>query len=197
MEFYSIYEFICLPFGLSSAPRVFTKVMKPFVSAAHNRGIRLVICLDDIAIISSSRNLSSEGTAIIIQILKSLGFIVNKEKSMLVPSQKVESLGFVIGSVEITVSLPERKMNKLLQQATLMWEKTQYLVRDLAHAIGLIVSSFPAISPVRLYFRDLEFCILDAFSANDGDYNSFACLSEPAKTAFQWYVVLSRADNAD
>ena len=53
-----------------------------------------------------------------------------------------------------------------------MWEKPQYLVRDLAHAIGLIVFSFPAISPVMLYFRDLEFYILDGFGANDGDYNS-------------------------
>ena len=84
-----------MPFGLFSASRVFTKVVKPFVSAAHNRGITLVIYLDDIAIISSSRNLPSEETAIVIQILKSLGFIVSKEQSMLVPSQKVELPGFV------------------------------------------------------------------------------------------------------
>ena len=43
----TLYEFMCLPFGLSSSPRVFTKVMKPFVSAVRNKGIRLVIYLDD------------------------------------------------------------------------------------------------------------------------------------------------------
>ena len=55
----TLFEFICLPFGLSSAPRVFTKVLKPFVGSIRNKGIRLVIYLDDMAIISSSRERSS------------------------------------------------------------------------------------------------------------------------------------------
>lgn len=92
----TLYEFICLPFGLSSAPRVFTKAMKPFVSEVRNKGIRLVIYLDDIAIISSSRELSFEETAFVIQMLESLGFIVNKEKSVLVLLQSVEFLGSLL-----------------------------------------------------------------------------------------------------
>ena len=43
----NLHEFVCPPFGLSSAPRVFTKAMKPFVSAVRNKGIRLVVYLDD------------------------------------------------------------------------------------------------------------------------------------------------------
>ena len=35
-------QFICLPFELSSAPRVFTNVLKPFVVSIRNKGIRLV-----------------------------------------------------------------------------------------------------------------------------------------------------------
>ena len=37
----------CLPFGLSSAPRVFTKVMKPVIGMVRSQGIRSVIYLDD------------------------------------------------------------------------------------------------------------------------------------------------------
>ena len=106
-----------MPFGLSSAPRVFTKVLKPFVGAVCNKGIRLVIYLDDMAIISSSRELSLEESAIVIQILESFGFIIIKEKSVLIPSQKIEFLSYVIDSVEMTISLPERKINKLKEQA--------------------------------------------------------------------------------
>ena len=64
----TLFEFICLPFGLSSAPRVFTKVLKPFVGSIRNKRIRLVIYLDDMAIISSSRELSSQEVAIVFQI---------------------------------------------------------------------------------------------------------------------------------
>ena len=66
----NLYEFVCLPYGLSSAPRVFTKVMKPFVSTVRNKGIRLVIYLDDIIIASSTREISLEETAFVIHVFE-------------------------------------------------------------------------------------------------------------------------------
>ena len=98
----TLFEFFCLPFGLSSSARVFTKVLKPFVRSIRNKGIRLVTYLDDMAVISSSRELSS-----LPRDLKK-----RKEKSVLIPSQKIIFLGYVIDSVEMTVSLPEEKVNK-------------------------------------------------------------------------------------
>ena len=48
------YQFQCLPFGLTSAPQVFSKIMKPVVGALQHMGIRLVIYLDDILILYGS-----------------------------------------------------------------------------------------------------------------------------------------------
>ena len=42
------YEFTCLPFGYSLAPRVFTKVFKPIISHLRLPGLRIIIFLDDI-----------------------------------------------------------------------------------------------------------------------------------------------------
>ena len=89
----TFFEFICLPFGLSSAPRVFTEVLKPFFGSIHNKEIRLVIYLDDMAIIISSCDLSSQEAAIVVQILESLGFIINKKRNW----------GYVTDSVAMTV----------------------------------------------------------------------------------------------
>ena len=50
----TLFEFICLPFGLCSAPRVLAEVLKPFVGSIRNKGIRLVIYLDDMAIALSA-----------------------------------------------------------------------------------------------------------------------------------------------
>ena len=44
------YEFQCLPFGLASAPRAFTKLLKPIVAVMRSKGIRIVIYLDDLLI---------------------------------------------------------------------------------------------------------------------------------------------------
>ena len=191
----TLFEFICLPFGLSSAPRVFTKVLKPFVASIRNKGIRLVIYLDDMAIISSSRELSSQEAAIVVQILESLGFITNKEKSVLIPSQKIVFLGYVIDSVAMTVSLPEEKLNKLKEQTLSLSWKPQCSIRELAHVIRLIVSSFPAIKPARLYYRDLEVCKLAALSSSDGDYNAIVYLSQLARDSLRWFVVNSHLYN--
>ena len=48
----TMYEFVCLPFGLASAPRVFTKLMKPVVALLRQLGIRLIIYLDDMLIMA-------------------------------------------------------------------------------------------------------------------------------------------------
>ena len=34
----TMYEFQCLPFGLSSAPRVFTKLLKPVLARLRHQG---------------------------------------------------------------------------------------------------------------------------------------------------------------
>ena len=49
-----LYEFKCLPFGLCTAPYVFKKTMKPFVSFLPKKGITMVIYIDDILFIEKS-----------------------------------------------------------------------------------------------------------------------------------------------
>lgn len=42
-------------------------------------------------------------------LLKKLGFMVNREKSVLIPSTRIRYLGHIIDSVEVKVYLPEEK----------------------------------------------------------------------------------------
>ena len=42
----TMWEFACLPFGLASAPQVFTKIMKPVVGTLSKMGARLISYLD-------------------------------------------------------------------------------------------------------------------------------------------------------
>ncbi|CAH2272506.1 Hypothetical predicted protein [Pelobates cultripes] len=46
------WRFRCLPFGLSSAPWCFTKLLKPVVALLRSRGIRMIIYLDDMLIMT-------------------------------------------------------------------------------------------------------------------------------------------------
>ena len=53
----------CLPFGLASAPRVFTKLMKPVLSILRQRGICLIAYLDDFLIMGETRQLALQHAA--------------------------------------------------------------------------------------------------------------------------------------
>ena len=48
------WEFACLPFGIASAPRVFTKILKPVIGLLRKQGIRLIIYLDDFLLMAST-----------------------------------------------------------------------------------------------------------------------------------------------
>lgn len=45
-----------------------------------------------------------------VTLLEELGFIVNREKSSLVPTQVITFLGFIVNSTIETLSLPEEKV---------------------------------------------------------------------------------------
>ncbi len=73
----SLLEFACLPFGLTVAPRLFTKVLKPVVALLRQAGIRLIIYLDDLLFMSQSKEGLGLDMATARYLLKNLGFVIN------------------------------------------------------------------------------------------------------------------------
>ena len=94
---HQLYEFLCLPFGLSSAPHTFTKLLKPVMSLIRQQGIRSIVFLDDMLLMARSREGLLRKVQEIVQLLQLLGFVVNLEKSQLNPTQRIQYLGFKIG----------------------------------------------------------------------------------------------------
>ena len=92
------YQFNCLPFGLSSAPWVFTKTTRPVVAILRSIGLRVIIYIDDILIMADTPTMAREHTAGLIFLLENLGFIINYPKSLLTPTQELNFLGFLINS---------------------------------------------------------------------------------------------------
>ena len=82
-----------MPFGLNIAPLVFTRLMRTALKPLRRDGIRLVAYLDDILIISESKEQAVENSRKTVQWLQQLGFLINSKKSNLCPSQKMEFLG--------------------------------------------------------------------------------------------------------
>ena len=77
-----------------------------------------------------------QGTVIFI--LQCLGFVIDWEKSHLVPTQMLEYLRMLIASVTMTLSLPEKKLVAIIQKCQCLLEKTVVTIREVSELIGVL-----------------------------------------------------------
>ena len=82
-----LYQFTCLAQGLSCAPRLFTKIMKPIFAHLRSKGFLSTYYLDDSLLLGSSYNLCKENVSNTSTVLQNAGFILNHSKSCYEPSQ--------------------------------------------------------------------------------------------------------------
>jgi len=108
------YEFTCLPFGYSLAPRVFTKIFKPIMAYFRFLGLRVLIFIDNLILIACSYDECLQQLEVLKQTLYELGFTVNVEKSQLVPVDEILYLGFIINSIAMRLQLPVVKLEKMV-----------------------------------------------------------------------------------
>lgn len=102
---------ICLPpIWPSNCTKGVTKLRKPVVVLLRQMGIHLIIYLDDILIMASSKDLLLFHAATTLNLLERLGFIINYPKSQLVPSRQLEFLGHLVYSENLSLSLPGEKL---------------------------------------------------------------------------------------
>ena len=82
-----VFQLTFLPFGLATAPQVFTVIVKEVKLMALTRGLRLHQYLDDWLIRSQSQEEAQVNTQAVVDLTQCLGWIINQEKSELKPTQ--------------------------------------------------------------------------------------------------------------
>lgn len=81
-----LFQFTSLPQGLSSAPRLFTKLLKPVYATLRRLGYLNVGYIDDSLLVGETIQECSSGSSAMITLVEKLGFFVNYEKSVLKPA---------------------------------------------------------------------------------------------------------------
>lgn len=103
------FELNVLPFGLNTAPYVFTKILKPVMAKLRSSGLLSTVYLDDICCIAPTYQECLDNVAQTRSLFESLGFIINEEKSSLIPSNRCAYLGFIIDTKNFHVCLTSEK----------------------------------------------------------------------------------------
>ena len=168
-----VYQFRALPFGLAPAPWVFTKITKELCIAVRGQGIRLRVYLDDWLLLARAADLCLNQAQIVLDLCLRLGFVLNAEKSDLVPSQNFLYLGMNFDTVRWTVAPSHQRVCRL--QETLQWVLGSQAVpaRVLASILGMMESMSLLLPLGRVHKRKAQRLFLEEWGRVDKVWSRF------------------------
>ena len=182
------YQFQCLPFGLSSAPWVFTKTTKPVVTILRSLGMRVIIYIDDILILAPDKQTAVEHTACLIFLFENLGFTINREKSQTDPTQEIEFLGLIADSRLMELKLPGSKIKSIRAEARSIVRSSPYpTAREVSRLLGKLTHAAHAMTAAPLFFRHLQSCLQHALQPAQ-NYDVPCHLTSEARDELTWWA---------
>lgn len=159
------YTFDVLPFGLSTAGFIFTKVLRHLVQKWRSEGIRIIMYLDDGIAAASTFKEAVAAADLIRKDLTDFGFEIAEEKSDWTPKRLVTWLGNKFDFCNGEIHLTEVRTNEIVTgiQAILSNVAKGNLlcrVRTLASVVGRIQSAKGAVGNVTcLMTKECHRCI--------------------------------------
>ena len=185
----SLYEFPCVLNGLASAPRVFTKLMKPVYATLRSKGYLVVGYVDDILLLAKTSHELAQVVAETVVLLRSLGFTIHESKCVTTPTQVAKFLGFLLNSRDMIGSMiPEKAAIIKSKCHNLAQLEGPILIRGVASVVGLMVSAFEGVQNAPLFYRSLENDKTYALKSNGWDLQGKMTLSPRPKEDLSWWA---------
>ena len=140
-------RFFCykvLPFGLSTAPRIFTMVMKTPMALLRSRGCNVMAYLDDLPFGAKSAVESMRHGQMIVSTLRELGWIIQTAKCVGIetPLQQFEVLGSVVDLVRRQYRVPDAKVGRLREAIHALLSQDKETAKTVARVKGLLGSTW-------------------------------------------------------
>ena len=185
------YQFTALPFGIATAPLEFTMVAKEVKLMALAEGIRIHQYIDDWLMRAKTKQQCQENTHRLIHLVQSLGWIINFEKSDLIPTQEIDFLGYKFDLRVGLVFPTQKKIDRLLEKTVFMLESPQTSPRKLMSLIGSMASMEKTIPLGRLHMRPLQW-YLKTYWRYPQSLDIPVPVSQVLKQHLQWWTNLSK-----
>ena len=150
------YQFKALPFGLSTAPMEFTVVAKEVKLMELQKGIRIHQYLDDWLVRASTHDTCLQHTQTLVTLCQELGWLVNREKSELVPQQVFNFVGYQFDLKEGRVRPTEERCQTLTDKIRSILSDPVCPVRQFMSLIGLLTATEKQVHLGRLHMRPIQ-----------------------------------------
>ncbi|CAP34007.2 Protein CBG15824 [Caenorhabditis briggsae] len=199
------FKFVALPFGLSTAPWLFTKIFRPLVARWREFGIKIFLYLDDGLILAETKEQALLAVKIVREDLEAAGVTVAEDKSFWEPSHQFTWLGLMGDLSERTVRLTEKREKNLraqlekmrrseaptildrqklcgyLSSMTVISDEAIRRQRRVSHAVATTIKEHPETRPLGFLYPKLEYRGDEA--SRDFDYDDWGVQD----WAFTWH----------
>ncbi|XP_073430315.1 sex comb on midleg-like protein 2 isoform X4 [Dendrobates tinctorius] len=182
------FQFVALPFGLATAPRVFTKIMAVVMAILHARGITVLPYLDDLLVKGPSFQECQDNVSITLDTLARLGWLINWSKSSLVPAQKIVFLGMIFDTSRGLVILPQDKAQKIKQGIRNLLQPGSRSIRYGMSVLGRMVAAIEAIPFAQFHLRPLQHALLTAWDRRLLSLSHRCKLSPLVRGSLRWWT---------
>lgn len=180
-----IYNMQCLPFGLSSAPSIFSKVSNWVASLLRDRGMRVIVYLDDYLLMNQNHSTLIQQAQWTVSFLKDLGWELNLQKCDLNPKKQLEYLGLIWDTERNIIALPESKITNITNTIEKALRRNRWSWRDAKHILGKLNFASNAVPLGFLHCRPIQ---MAAKTLPDEDRHKTFRLPIQAKEELLWWL---------
>lgn len=179
------FIWLVCPFGWSSSPYYFHKLLRPVKHFLSVQGIRSTIYVDD-TLVPADKKLITDHTDFAVATFGDLGFMINYPKSKLDPASCIEYVGYIYksdGPGGVTwVYISAKKLSKLRRDVTRCLKSGRMQARFLAKVCGQGIAMSRALLPTKFKLRPLYALLTTRTSWNDT-----LLITEAAREALLWW----------
>ena len=181
------YQFKVLPFGLSSAPRVFTKVLAPVIAKVRMEGAHVFPYLDDILNKYQFQSRGDQMLQRLIHFLVKGGFLINVPKSFLTQARRRQFIGGMFDTLTFKVYLPEDRMNMLIQFVTEFKLRQMAPARLFLKLLGTMAACIEVVLMARLYMRPIQLYLMVFWKPSSRELEQNVVINDDLRRHLTWW----------
>ena len=177
-------QFKTLPFGLSTAPKTFTRCTRPILLYCRKLGIMLFLYPDDTLVLGNTYDQAKTNGRIVAKLLLDLGFILSLEKCNFEPTQVFTHLGVTWNTKTMMLSLPQEKVQAMQKQAQHVLRYPT--CRAVQRLLGLTNFASIALPLARLQSRLLQWWLKQHYKGPSDMFKTMPIMEE-ARHNLEWW----------
>ena len=120
--------------------------------------------------------------------LDSLGFTIHPEKSVTIPTQQLSYLGFLLNSLDMTITLTQERILKIQMACKEIFHRTVCTIRELAQVVGSLVAAEPAFELAPVFYKRTEIQKSNLLQLHKGNFEAKVKVTDTMKEDLKWWI---------